>query len=522
MRIYNNVNAVNAQRNLSITGFALAKSIEKLSSGLRINRAADDAAGLSISEKLRAQIRGVMQAMRNAQDGVSMIQTAEGALNEVHSMLQRMRELAVQAANDTLTLEDRRAINSELQNLQEEINAIAERTTFNGKSLLTGSLATSVANNSAFAVGSRLGSEGQVTNITINGNLANGTYTFAYDEAWNTLSITGPGGYAATLNLGADGSTPPTTLTVNNNSGNGFTLQVTSTFRTVDQLGRALAGRSIQVSNNNVAATSDLRGNPNTTIRTALAHVSAIDVSGALASDTYTFSYNQAAQAITLTRGSDGAAQTINIGTGYTPVPAGGRFTLNFEALGVRISFETTTGLNTPHDIGFGLDLYVLTTSADGSAHFQVGPNNDISHSYTVNFSRVRVDNQSSTPDELRNLFNALNGPNGFANRVGNSPGTNTQQVQAAQALITRLDGAISYVNSVRSQLGAAQNRLEHTIANLGVQHENLTASESRIRDVDMAKEMVTFTRNQILQQAGVAVLSQANAMPQSVLQLLR
>ncbi|MCS7294464.1 MAG: flagellin, partial [Dehalococcoidia bacterium] len=110
MRIYNNVNAVNAQRNLSITGFALAKSIEKLSSGLRINRAADDAAGLSISEKLRAQIRGVMQAMRNAQDGVSMIQTAEGALNEVHSMLQRMRELAVQAANDTLTTEDRAAI----------------------------------------------------------------------------------------------------------------------------------------------------------------------------------------------------------------------------------------------------------------------------------------------------------------------------------------------------------------------------------------------------------------------------
>jgi flagellin len=297
---------------------------------------------------------------------------------------------------------------------------------------------------------------------------------------------------------------------------------VTSTFRTVDQLGRALAGRSIQVNSNAVAATSDLRGNPNTTIRTALAHVSAIDVSGALASDTYTFSYNQAAQAITLTRGSDGAAQTINIGTGYTPVPAGGRFTLNFEALGVRISFETTTGLNTPHDIGFGLDLYVLTTSADGSAHFQVGPNNDISHSYTVNFSRVRVDDNASTPGELRNLFNALNGPNGFANRVGNSPGTNTQQVQAAQALITRLDGAISYVNSVRSQLGAAQNRLEHTIANLGVQHENLTASESRIRDVDMAKEMVTFTRNQILQQAGVAVLSQANAMPQSVLQLLR
>ncbi len=518
MRIYNNVNAVNAQRNLSITGFALAKSIEKLSSGLRINRAADDAAGLSISEKLRAQIRGIQQAMRNAQDGVSMIQTAEGALNEVHSMLQRMRELAVQAANDTLTTEDRAAINSELQNLQQEINAIANRTTFNGKLLLTGSLATSVASSSAFAVGSRLGSEGQVTDITINGTLADGTYTFAYDEATNTLSVTGPGGYAGLLTLPPDGSAVPTTLTVDDGSGNGFTLQVTNTsFRTVDQLGRALAGRSIEVDSGNVAATSDLRGDPDTTIRTALAHVSAIDVSGALAGDTYTFSYNQVTQAITLTRGSDGAAQTINIGSGYAPVPAGGRFTLNFEALGVRISFETTTGLNTPDDIGFGLDLYELETSGDGSAHFQVGPNSG--HSYSVNFSRVLVDNNTSTPTVLRNLYNALDH---FADMVDNSPGANADQVQAAKDLITALDGAISYVNNVRSQLGAAQNRLEHTIANLGVQHENLTASESRIRDVDMAAEMVTFTRNQILQQAGVAVLAQANAMPQSVLQLLR
>jgi flagellin len=434
-------------------------------------------------------------------------------------MLQRMRELAVQAANDTLTTEDRRAINSELQNLQQEINAIANRTTFNGKSLLTGSLATSVDSSSAFAVGSRLGSEGQVTNITINGTLADGTYTFAYDEATNTLSVTGPGGYAGLVTPPLDDSAVPTTLTVDDGSGNGFTLQVTNTFRTVDQLGRALAGRSIEVDSGNVAATSDLRGDPDTTIRTALAHVSAIDVSGALAGDTYTFSYNQAAQAITLTRGSDGAAQTIDL-IGIGSVSAGGRFTLNFEALGVRISFETTTGLSTPDDIGFGLDRYVLTTSGDnGSAHFQVGPNGDLTHSYTVNFSRVLVDNDASTPTVLQDLYDALDD---FADRVDNSPGTNAQQVQAARALITALDGAISYVNRVRSELGAAQNRLEHTIANLGVQHENLTASESRIRDVDMAAEMVTFTRNQILQQAGVAVLAQANAMPQSVLQLLR
>ncbi|MCX7623078.1 MAG: flagellin, partial [Thermomicrobium sp.] len=159
----------------------------------------------------------------------------------------------------------------------------------------------------------------------------------------------------------------------------------------------------------------------------------------------------------------------------------------------------------------------VLSTAGDGSAHFQVGPNSG--HSYLVAFSRVLVDSNAATPAALQNLYAQLTN---FQDQVDNSPGTNAQQVQAAQDLITAIDGAISYVNQVRSNLGAAQNRLEHTIANLGVQHENLTASESRIRDADMAQEMVTFTRNQILQQAGVAVLAQANAMPQSILSLLR
>src|SRR4030088_2678637 len=144
MRINTNIEAFNAQRNLQNTGLAYAKSVEKLSSGLRINRAGDDAAGLSISEKLRAQTRGLAQAQRNAQDGISMIQTGEGALNEVHSMLQRMRELAVQASNDTLSGNDRTAVNSELQQLTQEVHGISGRTTFNGKNLLTGSLANSV------------------------------------------------------------------------------------------------------------------------------------------------------------------------------------------------------------------------------------------------------------------------------------------------------------------------------------------------------------------------------------------
>jgi len=398
MRIYNNVNAVNAQRNLSITGFSLAKSIEKLSSGLRINRAADDAAGLSISEKLRAQVRGLAQAMRNAQDGISMIQTAEGALNEVHSMLQRMRELAVQASNDTLSTEDRAAINRELQQLQTEINAISQRTTFNGKQLLTGSLVTQVDPTSELKVGT---------------TLTGGTET---------------------------------------------------------------------------------------------AHVYALDVSGAAPGKTYTFTYNATTDQLTLTRSGDNVSQTITL----SAIAAGGSQTLNFGELGVSLTITSTGGI-TADNLGTALTTAatdsILTVSSSGSANFQVGANQ--SDSMTVSFSQVQI-SSSATDSRFQALNTALSNFN------------STQSVANAQALITAVDGAIVAVNEVRSTLGAAQNRLEHTIANLGVAHENLLASESRIRDVDMAEEMVNFTRGQILQQAGIAVLAQANTIPQSVLQLLR
>ncbi len=398
MRIYNNVNAVNAQRNLSITGFALAKSIEKLSSGLRINRAADDAAGLSISEKLRAQVRGLAQAQRNAQDGISMIQTAEGALNEVHSMLQRMRELAVQASNDTLSTEDRQAVNSELQQLKTEINAISQRTTFNGKQLLTGSLVTQVDATSELKVGT---------------TLTGGTET---------------------------------------------------------------------------------------------AHVYALDVSEAAPGKTYTFTYNATTDQLTLTRSGDNVSQTITL----SAIAAGGSQTLNFGELGVSLTITSTGGI-TADNLGTALTTAttdsILTASTSGSANFQVGAN--ASDYMYVSFSQVEI---SSTATDTR--YQALN--------TALSNFNTTQSVGNAQALITAVDDAIVAVNEVRSTLGAAQNRLEHTIANLGVAHENLLASESRIRDVDMAAEMVNFTRGQILQQAGIAVLAQANTIPQSVLQLLR
>ncbi len=390
MRINNNPMAVDAQRNLMLSGVALAKSVERLSSGLRINRAADDAAGLSISEKLRTQVRGLAQAQKNAQDGISMIQTAEGAMTEIHDMLQRMRELSIQAANDTLGSQDRQAINTELQQLKTEIDAVRDRTKFNGKALLTGSLLTSqdVANSTA-------------------------------------------------------------------------------------------AAGTVVVAGTNTSITK-------------------VDVSQARAGDTYTITNN--AGVLTLTRASDGASTQFTLAA----IGAGGSQVIDFGYLGVKITVSSVSG-ETAANVGTGLNgLTVATASGSGSANFQVGAQS--TDSMTVGFNQVSV--------SALGLTTALSDFN--ANYM------NSTAVSYAQALTNALDSAISTLSDLRSNLGASQNRLEHAINNIAVSYENTVAAESRIRDADMAQEMATFTRNQILQQAGMAILAQANQVPQSVLTLLR
>jgi flagellin len=400
VRINSNIEAFTAQRNLGITALAFGKSVEKLSSGLRINRAADDAAGLSISEKLRAQVNGLNQASRNAQDGISMIQTAEGALNDVHSMLQRIRELAVQAANDTLSSNDRASINTELQQLNTEINGISTRTKFNGKSLLTGALATSVDSTSELAVGSVLTSG---TNASIS--------------------------------------------------------------------------------------------------------VTAIDVSGALSTSgsNRTYSFTASGASLTITDMDDTTRnQTLTL----SATNAGTSQVINFTQLGVKITVTNSdTGNKSAAELAWDLTQAandtVIMADATGSANYQIG--SEASDTITVAFDRVDI-----SASGLSGLNTALTDFNG------------TQSVANAQALITQADSAIDTVNTKRANLGAVQNRLEHTIANLGVASENLKASESRIRDVDLASEMVNFTKNQILQQAGTSILAQANQAPQAILQLLR
>ncbi len=390
--IVTNVAALNGNRNLSITNMKMGKVLEKLSSGYRINRAADDAAGLGISEKMRAQIRGNSQAIRNAQDGISMIQTAEGAMDEAHGILQRMRELGVQAANDTYDAAARTSIGTELVQLRSEIDRIANATQFNGQSLLTGSL-----------------------------------------------------------------------------SG---TLDAASGLLVNEAVGAAVASN--------------------------------IEVSGAKAG-VYTFTYAAGTDALTLTSTS-GQAQQITVGA----IAALGTQVLDFSQLGVKITLNSTAG-DTADNIGAALVAAAnVTVTGSGAASLQVGANTTAFDTMSISFNDVRA----TTATGL-NLNSA-----GAVNWT--SSATIVASNTAAQAFVNQIDGAITTLNTRRSDLGAAQNRLEHTVNSLGVSVENLTASESRIRDADVAALSSQMASNQILQQAGTAVLAQANQASQSILSLLR
>lgn len=393
MRINNNIMAFNAQRNLGTSATAMGKSIEKLSSGLRINRAADDASGLVISQKLRAQTSGLRQATRNAQDGISVVQTAEGGLNEVHSMLNRMRDLAVQAANtganDTTA---RTAAQAELSQLRTEIDRIGNTTSFGDVKLLNGSFGVSAATTTGYDAD--------------NSVVVAGTEVLA-------LNVNGSGA----VNVGLDAGT-----------------------YTGDQLAVELENQIKSALNGGGAAT---------------------------------------------------AAYADNVSVEATTVGAGFNIEISVDGLADTETFTLTDGTGTfLADTNFG----AVTAAAGSGGTFQVGANNTGDDQITVAIGAV-----SSSDLGLAGLDLDTD----------------------AGAAIDAIDTAIASVSSARGELGAVQNRFESTISNLQVTSENLAASESRIRDTDVAAEMVAFTRAQILQQAGTAMLGQANANSSSALRLL-
>ncbi|ETT80095.1 flagellin domain-containing protein [Paenibacillus sp. FSL R7-277] len=452
MIINHNIASLNTQRQLSTNTSNQSKNIEKLSSGLRINRAGDDAAGLAISEKMRGQIRGLDQASRNAQDGISLIQTAEGALSETHSILQRMRELAVQSANDTNTTSDRSEIQKEVNQLTSEIDRIGNSTEFNTKKLLNGSAGVAV--------------------VASNGTAANLTGTA--DTSAGTINLT-----AANLTLALAASKVDATSTGLANAGtalgaaSALTVNGTSfSFAATDTVQNALDAF------NNASATTGV--NAKWAAGTGFTFTSTQE--GSAASITTNAGTGMfAATTATTAAGADAVATNAELGGSFTA--SGNKITVtsgNFKGLEFTLTAKAAVD---------------LTVGTNNALKMQIGANQDQNMSIGINDMR--------------------------ADALGVGSISVTSQA-TANTSVTTIQNAIEKVSAERSKLGAYQNRLDHTINNLNTSSENLTASESRIRDVDMAKEMSDQTKNSILAQAAQAMLAQANQQPQGVLQLLR
>ena len=400
MVVQHNMQAANANRMLNVTTSAQSKSTEKLSSGYRINRAADDAAGLTISEKMRKQIKGLDRASTNAQDGVSAVQTAEGALTEVHSMLQRMNELATQSANGTNSDTDRQAIQDEVDQLTKEIDRVSETTKFNETYLLKGDPATAAKSTfmqSGYSINGDLYAEGSDTKIT-----------------------------------------------------------------TSDALKKAIASGSKLYTTTKTAGQDDTK----------------------LAKSGTTYAY---VTKLYDKNGKQVSAENVKAGKmadGKTDADDG--YFLNKSATGYNVAKDKGADFTTQFDVNGALS-FNLHVGADSASDNKISVKIDSMSAGGIGVKGLKVD----TEDD-------------------------------ATAAIDRISEAISKVSSQRSSLGAVQNRLEHTINNLDNVSENTTSAESRIRDTDMAKEMVNYSKNNILAQAGQSMLAQANQSNQGVLSLLQ
>jgi flagellin len=468
MRINHNIASLNTYRQLTGNTANTSKSLEKLSSGLRINRAGDDAAGLAISEKMRGQIRGLDQASRNAQDGISLIQTAEGALNETHSILQRMRELAVQSSNDTNTSDDRAEIQKEIDQLTSEIDRIGNTTEFNTKKLLNGGAGLTTNFTLEQVNGANIDwiSVSGGTNATGIGNVAITDAAKATGATQSLVVLAGAGAHSFTINgttlnytaLGGAGNADADGATllalINNNSDK---LGVTATYT---------AGTdTLAITSTAVGTAASLK------INAGAGAISAAAVNNVT------------------TNGVDATITEATIGANYKAV--GNTITVTS---GTYSGLELKLNGNVMHATAANNDA-TFDITGNGSVALQIGANENQEMSVSIG--------------DMRAVALGVNNIN-----------VTTQT--SAKSAITTIDNATKTVSAERSKLGAYQNRLEHTINNLGTSSENLTASESRIRDVDMAKEMMEFTKNNILSQAAQAMLAQANQQPQGVLQLLR
>ena len=554
MRIQHNISALNTHRNLAFNNTQTSKALEKLSSGYKINRAGDDAAGLAISEKMRGQIRGLDMASKNAQDGISLIQTAEGALNETHSILQRMRELAVQAGNDTNTTDDRDQIQKEINQLSSEINRIGNTTEFNTKKLVNGQLSeiaeqpgkisvTSESFAQTHSIGAKwsAGNNGELVGHKVDFTGSVGAFDYGkVDTSGGSNKITITRDKDQFTVDAALKDTDGDTLTIDadklvKNASNQYAYNANGISFTIDasKLENWKDGGTLELELNDLdvagagtlnATTIATKSTYNQTLGTAGTTPAAFATAG-VAVNSADAKFLEGVVGVKVdasaleTAGKytvelldkDGKAlhtETVESATAVTAI--------NYDQHGVKfdITVNNSDTINFTQKFNFS---EVSGGTKDQSVKFQIGANENQAMTVSIGDMRAKA-------------LGIVGSGAGYTTGKTVNDGTNNTMTESALDLsthenaakaITTLDSAINKVSTQRASLGAVQNRLEHTINNLGASSENLTAAESRIRDTDMAKEMMNFTKNNILTQAAQSMLAQANQQPQGVLQLL-
>jgi flagellin len=479
MRINHNISALRANNQLSRTNKELDKSLEKLSSGFRINRAADDAAGMAISQKMKTQIAGLDQASRNAADGISVIQTAEGALTEVGSMLQRMRELSVQSSNGTNTNADRTSIQAEIAELNEEIQRISDTTEFNTKKLLNGEIdQKSYSDNVSFQL------------ISMSDSVVNSTYKIKITQDAERAVLVGGTldgdktdliGYAGVINI------------------NGSEVKVAAT-DTVEKVFQKINDTCYSL-NIKAFTASSLTTDPNLT-----------ETGGYTPTELADNSY------IILLSKEYGESSSIELNCDNPLLSTKLGLTIGGKEVGVDVAAEKAGGFSTTATISANGNLITVTDSGSFKMVFEAESG--------IVGDTITVTVLDAGPMELQ--IGANEGQSMDVRIPKVNPKTlgidtvNLSSEKGAQEVVTAYDNAIATVTAIRAKLGAYQNRLEHSISNLDVASENMTEALSRIEDVDMAEEMATYTQKNVLAQAGTSMLAQANERPQTILSLLQ
>ncbi len=499
--INTNVASLNSQRNLGSSQKSVTTSLQRLSTGLRINSAKDDAAGLAISERMTSQIRGLNQAARNANDGISLAQTAEGALTQTTDLLQRMRELSVQSANDTNTASDREALQDEVTQIQEEINRIAKTTEFNGQKIIDGSFSSA-----SFQVGANAGQ-----NIEVSIGSAKGSALGSIAEKEGTTVTNEATTAGMTIKIG-DGDTK--------------TISSSANFAESSVNGRNDSSAYAKAAAIEDAGITGLSAMAKTEITTTVTGGKV----GGVAGNTYDLSINgesiysgvdvsvgkelsvtQIRDAINAQSSKTGVAASVD-GNDLTLTAADGRDITVDEnatadgAVNAGASYAgSSTGFNATNVKG-------LTTGTEFTDEEAVEGKVTLSAAKTISFgdatSLTEAAKLGYTGDIALDVTKSIDS-------------VSIKTRDGAESAIKQIDAALQQVNSSRSNLGAVQNRFENTVTNLQNTSENLSAARSRIRDADFAAETANLTKSQILQQAGTAMLSQANSLPQGVLSLL-